>query len=100
LFVGEVSGIDLAWPLSAETAAEIQAAIDRYAVLIFHDQPLDDDSQLAFARNFGHIEPPQSSNSVGRVERSATRHSSGEFARRVSRCSTRPTIALVTPSMP
>jgi alpha-ketoglutarate-dependent 2,4-dichlorophenoxyacetate dioxygenase len=59
LFVGEVSGVDLSKPLSAETAAEIRAAIDRYAVLVFHDQRLDDDTQLAFAHDFGQIEPPQ-----------------------------------------
>src|SRR5437763_7626215 len=59
LFVGEVSGIDLSRPLPAETVAEIQNAIDRYAVLIFRDQRLDDDSQLAFARKFGPLEPPQ-----------------------------------------
>jgi alpha-ketoglutarate-dependent 2,4-dichlorophenoxyacetate dioxygenase len=59
LFVGEVSGIDLSRPLPADAIAEIQAAIDRYAVLIFRDQRLDDDAQLAFAGNFGPIEPPQ-----------------------------------------
>ncbi|HEX3860894.1 MAG TPA: TauD/TfdA family dioxygenase [Stellaceae bacterium] len=59
LFVGEVSGIDLARPLSAAAVAEITEAIDRYAVLVFHGQQLDDDSQLAFARHFGAIEPPQ-----------------------------------------
>jgi alpha-ketoglutarate-dependent taurine dioxygenase len=59
LFVGEVSGIELAKPLSAEAIAEIQQAIHRYAVLVFHDQHLDDEAQLAFARHFGPIEPPQ-----------------------------------------
>jgi alpha-ketoglutarate-dependent 2,4-dichlorophenoxyacetate dioxygenase len=58
-FVGEVSGVDLSRPLSAETITEIQNAIDRYAVLVFHDQHLDDDTQLGFARRFGPIEPPQ-----------------------------------------
>src|SRR3954471_16027122 len=59
MFVGEVSGVDLSRPLATETVAEIQQAIERYAVLIFHDQHLDDDTQLAFARHFGPIEPPQ-----------------------------------------
>src|SRR3954451_20791590 len=59
MFVGEVSGVDLSRPLATETAAEIQQAIDRYAVLVFHDQHLDDDTQLAFGRHFGPIEPPQ-----------------------------------------
>jgi alpha-ketoglutarate-dependent 2,4-dichlorophenoxyacetate dioxygenase len=59
LFVGEVSGVDLAAPLPDPTIDAIRAAIDRYAVLVFHDQRLDDDAQLAFARRFGEIEPPQ-----------------------------------------
>ena len=67
LFVGEVSGIDLSRPLPAETVAEIQNAIDRYAVLIFRDQRLDDDSQLAFARKFGPIEPPQTYSGTRRL---------------------------------
>jgi alpha-ketoglutarate-dependent 2,4-dichlorophenoxyacetate dioxygenase len=67
LFVGEVSGIDLARPLAEETVAEIAAAIDRYAVLIFHGQTLDDDSQLAFARRFGPIEPPQTYSGARRL---------------------------------
>src|ERR1700722_14320385 len=30
--------------------------MDRYAVLVFHDQPLTDDQQMAFSRNFGELE--------------------------------------------
>jgi alpha-ketoglutarate-dependent 2,4-dichlorophenoxyacetate dioxygenase len=67
LFVGEVSGIDLARPLPDETVAEIAAAIDRYAVLIFHGQALDDDSQFAFASRFGPIEPPQTYSGARRL---------------------------------
>jgi alpha-ketoglutarate-dependent 2,4-dichlorophenoxyacetate dioxygenase len=59
LFVAEVSGVDFAQPLPADTIAKIQNAIDHYAVLVFRDQRLDDDSQLAFAGKFGPIEPPQ-----------------------------------------
>ena len=44
LFVGEVFGIDISRPLSPETVAEIRQAIDRCAVLVFHDQHLDDDT--------------------------------------------------------
>ncbi|HEY0183028.1 MAG TPA: TauD/TfdA family dioxygenase, partial [Rhodopila sp.] len=36
--------------------AAIEAAMDRFAVLIFHDQCFDDDTQLAFSRNFGELE--------------------------------------------
>jgi len=68
LFVGEVGGLDLSGPLSSETIGEIAAAIDRYAVLVFHDQRLDDDTQLAFARRFGAIEPPQTYSGVRRLK--------------------------------
>ena len=55
-FVGEVSGIDLRKPLMANEVAQLQAAIDHYAVLVFHDQDITDDQQLAFALNFGERE--------------------------------------------
>jgi alpha-ketoglutarate-dependent 2,4-dichlorophenoxyacetate dioxygenase len=55
-FVGEVSGIDLRKPLTREQAREVEAAIDKYAVLVFHDQDITDEQQLAFALNFGERE--------------------------------------------
>jgi alpha-ketoglutarate-dependent 2,4-dichlorophenoxyacetate dioxygenase len=60
LFVGEVGGIDVGRPLDAATVTALTAAIDRYAVLVFHDQQLDDERQMAFARNFGQLELPRS----------------------------------------
>ncbi len=56
LFVGEVEGVDLCRPLSADEVLAIEAGMDRYAVLVFHDQPLSDEQQVAFSRNFGDIE--------------------------------------------
>jgi alpha-ketoglutarate-dependent 2,4-dichlorophenoxyacetate dioxygenase len=56
VFVGEVSGIDLREPLSTGEVAAIEEAMDRYAVLIFHDQDITDEQQIAFTRNFGEIE--------------------------------------------
>jgi alpha-ketoglutarate-dependent 2,4-dichlorophenoxyacetate dioxygenase len=55
-FVGEVSGIDLAAPVDAADAAALQAAIDELGVLVFRDQRITDDQQLAFTRYFGEIE--------------------------------------------
>jgi alpha-ketoglutarate-dependent 2,4-dichlorophenoxyacetate dioxygenase len=55
-FAGEVSGIDLTKPLTANQVAAIEAGMDRCAVLVFHDQHFDDDTQLAFSRNFGALE--------------------------------------------
>jgi alpha-ketoglutarate-dependent 2,4-dichlorophenoxyacetate dioxygenase len=56
VFVGEVDGVDLRRPLSPEEVRAIEAGMDRFAVLVFHDQPLSDEQQVAFSRNFGEIE--------------------------------------------
>jgi len=56
LFVGEVEGVDLRKPLSADEVAALEAGLDRHAVLVFHDQPVSDEQQVAFSRNFGEIE--------------------------------------------
>src|SRR5215813_8252427 len=55
-FAAEVEGVDLTKPLSDEDVAAIHAGMNRYAVLVFHDQPLDDEQQLAFTRSLGDIE--------------------------------------------
>ena len=55
-FVGEVSGLDLRQPLTRDQAREVEAAMDKYAVLVFHDQDITDEQQLAFALNFGERE--------------------------------------------
>jgi len=53
---GEVEGIDLTRPLTPEQVAAVHAGMDRYAVLVFRDQKLDDATQLAFTRGLGTIE--------------------------------------------
>ena len=60
LFVGEVSGVDVGKPVDGAIVAALNAAIDRYAVLVFRGQQLDDARQMAFARNFGELELPRS----------------------------------------
>ena len=60
VFAGEVSGVDLRRSLTPDEAAAIEEGMDRYAVLVFHDQNITDEQQIAFTRNFGEIE-----NSVG-----------------------------------
>ncbi|MDP2329113.1 MAG: TauD/TfdA family dioxygenase [Reyranella sp.] len=54
-FFAEISGIDLAQPLKTADRDAIAAAIDRYAVVVFHDQKLSDDQQIEFAGHFGPI---------------------------------------------
>ncbi len=55
-FAGEVSGIDCRAPLSADEVAAVEAGMDRYAVLVFRDQKISDEQQLAFTRHFGELE--------------------------------------------
>ena len=62
VFVGEVSGVDLRQPLTREEAAAIEAGMDRYAVLVFRDQNITDDQQMAFTQNFGEIESAKGGN--------------------------------------
>jgi alpha-ketoglutarate-dependent 2,4-dichlorophenoxyacetate dioxygenase len=62
VFVGEVSGVDLTRPLSRDDVAAIEAGMDRYAVLVFHDQQVTDEQQMAFSRNFGSLEDARGGN--------------------------------------
>ena len=50
-----LTGVSLA-ALDAESWREIEGAFHEYAVLIFPQQHLSAESQLAFARRFGEIE--------------------------------------------
>jgi alpha-ketoglutarate-dependent 2,4-dichlorophenoxyacetate dioxygenase len=55
-FVAEVSGIDITRPLTPDQVAAIEAGMHEHAVLVFHDQPLTDQQQVDFTRNFGELE--------------------------------------------
>lgn len=52
----EARGIDISQPLTPEQTSEIEAAMDRHAVLVFRDQPLDQDQQIRFAQSFGPLD--------------------------------------------
>jgi alpha-ketoglutarate-dependent 2,4-dichlorophenoxyacetate dioxygenase len=52
----EVRGVDLTRPVAPVKFAEIEAAFNRYAVLVFPEQPVTDEQQLAFSRLFGPLE--------------------------------------------
>ena len=66
-FVADVDGTDLRAPLDAAAVAAIHAAMDRYAVLVFRDQPLTDEQQIAFSRSLGKIEL-NTANNVTRLD--------------------------------
>ena len=57
-FAAEVDGIDMRKPLSAEEVKAVHDGMNEYAVLVFHDQDLDDEQQLAFSRSLGELEAP------------------------------------------
>src|SRR5260370_34254681 len=52
----EVRGVDLTRPVVPEVFAQIEAAFNRHGILVFPDQPLTDEHQLAFSRLFGPLE--------------------------------------------
>src|SRR3954452_5649019 len=55
-FAGEVSGVDLTRPLTRTEVAALEAGMDRFAVLVYHGQPVTDEQQKAFSLNFGALE--------------------------------------------
>ena len=56
-FAGEASGVALRKPLDAAAVRAIDEAMDRYAVLVFRDQPLTEAEQVALAKQFGPLDP-------------------------------------------
>ena len=51
----EISGVDIAQPISDQVRDEIKAAILQYKVVFFRDQPLTTDQHAAFAARFGPL---------------------------------------------
>ncbi len=51
-FVGEVGPVDLRTVHDRETLEALRAGMDRYAVLVFRNQPFSDAEQLDFAQRF------------------------------------------------
>jgi alpha-ketoglutarate-dependent 2,4-dichlorophenoxyacetate dioxygenase len=56
LFVAEVTGLDLRDTPDPEIVRDIVEALERYAVLVFREQTLDDEQQIAFSRLLGPLE--------------------------------------------
>ena len=70
-FVGEVSGVDLTRPLDDATFNEIRDTFFEHGVLVFHDQPLTDEEQIAFSERFGPLETSISTYRSDRARRLA-----------------------------
>ena len=52
-FAAEVRDFDMRQPIDASTACVFEQAIDRYGILVFPAQQVDDAQQLGFTANFG-----------------------------------------------
>lgn len=68
-FAAEVRGVNLTQHLDEETVQLLIDAIDRYAVLVFRDQPLTDEQHLAFAQRLGKPETAATRFRLDRRER-------------------------------
>ena len=53
----EIHGVDLRAPLDPATLAEVRAALLRWKVVFFRDQPITADQHIAFGRQFGEVTP-------------------------------------------
>ncbi len=73
-FMGEVSGLDITQPLTPAEVAELEAGMDRYAVLIYHDQRFTDAQQKAFSLNFGPLEETAGGNVTKDADRRLDPH--------------------------
>src|SRR5215212_3600481 len=56
LFAAEASGVDLRRALDPDTVGEIDAAMDKYGVLVFRGQPLNEAEQVAFSKLLGPLD--------------------------------------------
>ncbi len=57
LFAARAEAIDLRVLPNEDAVSDIAAAMDRFAVLVFRDQLLSEDEQLAFTARFGPMDP-------------------------------------------
>ncbi len=55
-FGARVVGVDLSQPVDESTFEMIDTAINRYSILLFEDQSMNDAAQLDFTRRFGPLE--------------------------------------------
>jgi len=68
VFVGEVSGVDLREPLTADDVESIDAGMAQYGVLVFHGKNISDEQQADFSRNFGKLELPGNTSHIAKEE--------------------------------
>ena len=64
-FAAEVKGVNLTEPVADGDFAEVAEAFETHSILVFRNQPLDDEQQVAFSRRFGPLETTVNSNPGG-----------------------------------
>lgn len=67
-FVARVTGVDLRKPLDETVIRAIEQAIWTYAVLVFPDQALSVDEQVAFGQHFGSLDTGLQEKLLGKVQ--------------------------------
>ena len=55
-FAARVDGVNIANGVDAQTARQLEDAIDQFGVLVFSDQHVTDEQQYAFSQHFGTME--------------------------------------------
>jgi alpha-ketoglutarate-dependent 2,4-dichlorophenoxyacetate dioxygenase len=65
LFGAEITGIDVGGLADEGRFAEIRTAFEEYSLILFRDQDLDDEKQVAFSRRFGPLETTVKANPAG-----------------------------------
>ena len=56
LFAAEITDLAVSEPIPDAVFSDIEAAFRRHSVLVFRDQPITDDQQIAFSERFGALE--------------------------------------------
>lgn len=67
-FVAVADGLDLSRPLSVGQVSDIEQALDRFAVLVFHDQPLCAEALVDFTAQFGPLDSELQQKMMQRVQ--------------------------------
>ena len=89
-FAAEIGGIELGRFVDHAVVDTIWEAIDRYAVLVFHDQHLDDEGLRNFADNFGELEIGRAAARVSHRPATRADNRAQSELRAPSRCSVEP----------
>jgi alpha-ketoglutarate-dependent 2,4-dichlorophenoxyacetate dioxygenase len=71
-FMAEIGGVNLTEPVGETHFRDIKAAFDQHAVLLFRNQPITDEDQIAFTKLFGPIITKTNYHRPGEIARIST----------------------------